>query len=586
MEPFNVPNTAYFRTKEAFDEAIGKDFIHHAQQATAAGKEFLVGLSHGQSPAGAYQYILDHLDEIPPSGLLHFTYVNSPLKRQRDLENTMDAQTFVGEMLERKLIKKKQIWSKTLDRSDLGKYTALFNRTLKRVLDAHGKEGLDYVFLASDPKGRIAGISRRSAAFGSTELAAVVNERNQEEFTLTPHFLMKSKRIAFLATKSDKRRSLAWLFQKDGKRDESPAFLRYIENVDQRVTVFIDDNALTWPQLEVVRKNKHGKSLIRIDVAYPYKENSKRKLPVILLIHGFLGLNSYDGLLTAIPSRKYIAAAMHYGSVPEDLPVDQYSRHIIKNIEAVVKFFGKRGHPVFLFDHSISNLYFLMTNRDFAELPGIKKYLKGRIGANPFFGKESKHALIGFLDNVILPSVLDAGDIAAQTIFFTLRRLLPFDTKNGIRNRGIKLTKWLIKRETAFRDRVWKEIKDRILTLMSQLDALPHLNRIPIERALNRLPAKLFAIQIHSVLKESQSLDRGSGIYNYEKHDIPVLILKSENDPVARFVPHIYVGKNVEVRDVTNPEAENLFQEHLYHMVNPLETVKIIDEFVSKAMNE
>jgi hypothetical protein len=109
------------------------------------------------------------------------------------------------------------------------------------------------------------------------------------------------------------------------------------------MTVFVDDKALTWPVIEVKRETPYGISNIVIDLANPYKENAKEKLPVVLLIHGFLGLNSFDGLLTSIPSKKYIAAAMHYGSIPTDLPVDDYSEHVAKNIDAVVDFFGSKG---------------------------------------------------------------------------------------------------------------------------------------------------------------------------------------------------------------------------------------------------
>lgn len=126
---------------------------------------------------------------------------------------------------------------------------------------------------------------------------------------------MQSKRIAFLATKSEKRRPLAWLYSTTGKENESPSFLRYINNVKERVTVFIDDKALTWPELEIKRETPYGVSNIRLDLANAYKPTAKEKLPVVLLIHGFLGLNSFDGLLTTIPSTKYIAAAMHYGSI-------------------------------------------------------------------------------------------------------------------------------------------------------------------------------------------------------------------------------------------------------------------------------
>ena len=154
-------------------------------------------------------------------------------------------------------------------------------------------------------------------------------------------------------------------------------FLRFIDDVENRMTVFVDDEALTWPQIEVQRKTRYGTSTIRVDLGKAYNENAKRKLPVVLLIHGFLGLNSYDGLLAAIPSHQYIAAAMHYGSIPNNLPISDYSKHIVRNIDAVVSFFGSNGHPVYIFDHSMGNIYFLMIDQAFNELKGIKKYLRG-----------------------------------------------------------------------------------------------------------------------------------------------------------------------------------------------------------------
>ena len=60
MEPNNTPGTAYFHTKEDFDHAVGHDFIEHANHGLAVEGVFLVGLSHGVSPSGVYQYIFEH----------------------------------------------------------------------------------------------------------------------------------------------------------------------------------------------------------------------------------------------------------------------------------------------------------------------------------------------------------------------------------------------------------------------------------------------------------------------------------------------------------------------------------------------
>jgi hypothetical protein len=300
---------------------------------------------------------------------------------------------------------------------------------------------------------------------------------------------------------------------------------------------------------------------------------------VVLLVHGFLGLNSYDGLLTAIPTHKYIAAAMHYGSVPNDLPVKEYSDHIVHNIDMVVDYFGKLGHPVYIFDHSMGNIYFLMMEKSYKQLSGINTYLRGRIGANPFFGEEAKHALLGFFDNVILPS---GQGPAEKTIFYAARRVVPLDSKVGVRNRGISMSEWLISKESSIRDRVWKAAKGRILTLMSSIGSLPHLNRIPIERALNRLPAKIFVIQVHSALIESKAFDKQTDFPNLEENNIPILILKSERDGVAKYVSRIYDKSHAQVIDITDTSEKDLFREHLYHMVNPLLATVVIDEFISQ----
>lgn len=72
----------------------------------------------------------------------------------------------------------------------------------------------------------------------------------------------------------------------------------------------------------------------------------------------------------------------------------------------------------------------------------------------------------------------------------TLRRIIPLDSKSGVRKRGIGLSERLIKQESSSNSGVWKAIKDRIVYLMTNMDSLPHLNRIPIEKALNKVPSK------------------------------------------------------------------------------------------------
>jgi len=581
MSP-EMPETRYFLNRGEFNAEVGKDFIKHANRKLSKGLKFLVGLSHGTSPAGAYQYILDHYSQLSHPENILYTFVNSPMARQRDLAGVTDASTFIKKLFRAGLISRTQVIGYRFNRDSVEAYAADFNRSVSAYLEAHDKVGFDYVFLASDPSGRVAGIERKSKAFNSDEIATVVTEKREKELTGTPAFLLKSRRIAFLATKADKRRPLAWLYAVDPKQYESPGFLRYLPEVEKRMTVFIDDHALTWPQIEVSRETPYGTSVIRVDTANPYNADAKTKLPVVILIHGFLGLNSFDGLLATMPTHQYIAAAMHYGSIPNDLPPSEYSHHITMNIEAVVEFFGSNGHPVYIFDHSMGNIYFMMIDRKLRRYPAIQKYLRGRIGANPFFGEEAKHATLGFLDTVILPALSVAKGLTAKTLMTTLRTLIPLDSKAGVRKRGIQLSDWLISRESNIRDRIWAAAKERILDLMTNMDSLPHLNRIPIERALNYLPAKVFAIQTHSALEESIQFDKQHGLVNIPQAGIPVLILKSERDGVARYVPRIYEGDNITVIDVTNVHETDLFREHLYHMVNPIRTTEIIDEFISK----
>lgn len=581
LTPDQLPESRYFKTREQFDLGVAQDFLKKAAKATANNEIFIVGLAHGRSPAGAYAHIVANFTDIRNAHLLRFTFTNSPLPRQREVKDMMDARAFLRTLLRKKLISNEQVLGRDLDRANMAAFPQQFNPMLQTLLNDTGKDGLDYVFVASDPTGRIAAISRNSEAFNSDAITVVVDESHGPEVTFTPSFLLRSKRIAFLATKSDKRRPLAWLYARWGKADQSPSFIRFADDVRNRVTVFVDDKALTWPQVLVHRETPYGTSTIRIDTAKTYREGAKEKLPVVVLIHGFMGLNSFDGLLTAIPSNKYIAAAMHYGSIPSDLPPSQYSHHIVSNIDAVVAYFGERGHPVYIFDHSMGNIYFMMMDRALDHLPGISQYLCGRIGANPFFGEEAKHALLGFLDNVILPS---GQNPIERAMFLAARTVIPWDSKKGVRRRAISLSEWLIERDSNIRERVWTAVKARILYLMTSIGSLPDLNRIPVQNALNRLPAKVFAIQVHSALEESMIFDRQEGLVHFPQRGLPILILKSERDSVAKFVARFYEGQNeVEIIDVTNPNERDLFREHLYHMVNPLRTVKIIDRFIKMA---
>jgi hypothetical protein len=230
----------------------------------------------------------------------------------------------------------------------------------------------------------------------------------------------------------------------------------------------------------------------------------------------------------------------------------------------------------------MGNTYFMLMDRDFDELPNIKKYLCGRIGSNPFFCKHAKHAFKGFLDEVLIPSVSFRTNTTEKTILTSLRRVVPFDTKKGVRKRAIKLTEWLIKKDSVTRDRIWKAAKKQVINIMTNLEAVPHLDRIPIEKALKRLPVKIFAIQVHAALEESKSIDKQSSLANMAKHQIPILIIKSDRDAVAKYNASIHQTDNIMVLDVTNPNETDLFREHLFHMAHPIKATKIITEFVDK----
>lgn len=577
---YRAPKTIYCKTKSEFDESAGSDFIQHANQVTGEGKEFLVGLSHGQSPAGPYAYILEHYSELNHPELIHYTFINSRLQRQRRLDEVIDASAFIKTLLNTKQISRDQVLGVDWNRDDMEAYQKALNASLGGFMKELGKDGLDYVFVASDPKGQVAGITRHSKAFESDKFIELVEDTGERELTITPWFLMQSSRISFLATKADKRRPLAWLYYRWGKPNESPSFLRFIEDVENRMTVYIDDHALTWPQEIVIRKTSHGDTSIRVDMAINYDADHEVKLPVVLMIHGFLGLNTFDALLTFIPSHKYVAAAMHYGSIPYDLPPKEYSQFVVENINAVVDHFGSNGHPVYIFDHSMANTYVLMIDAQLDKFEPIRKYVKGRISANPFFGREAKHAATNFLDQVILKSDISKAD---KLVFKTARQAIPLQSKKAVRNIGIFISELLIKKDRSINERIWKEIKKRLMVIITDMESLPVLNRVPLEHTFNRLPMKIFAIQIQSALRESKQNDRRMGTSNFEKHKLPTLILKSKRDPIARFIPEAYDWQsNVTIMDITNPNETDLFREHLYYIIHPRTTMNIIDDFISR----
>jgi hypothetical protein len=87
-------------------------------------------------------------------------------------------------------------------------------------------------------------------------------------------------------------------------------------------------------------------------------------------------------------------------------------------------------------------------------------------------------------------------------------------------------------------------------------------------------------------LLDSKDFDHQEGLINMSKNNIPVMILKSERDSVAKFVPRLYTGKGCEIIDITDKNENDLFREHLYHMVCPIETSAYIQDFIDKIENK
>jgi hypothetical protein len=145
----------------------------------------------------------------------------------------------------------------------------------------------------------------------------------------------------------------------------------------------------------------------------------------------------------------------------------------------------------------------------------------------------------------------------------------------------MELATAIIGKKNSEDSNIWRAIKARVLYLMGKLGSVPEMNKIPIEKALNRIPPKVFAIQCSSALQESIAFDKQVGLTNMLKHNIPVMILKSDKDGIAKFVPRLYKSTaNAKIVDVTNPEEKDGFREHLYHMIEPEKTAKIIGDFV------
>ena len=135
---YAAPTAHYFKEKEQFDEAVGLDFITHANEGTRNGQKFLAGLSHGTSPSGAYQYILDHWNKLSRPENIRFTFVNSKLKRQRGLQDVTDAVCFLKTLLATDRISKDQILGRSLNRDDMEAYSNEMNEKLLHELNGSG----------------------------------------------------------------------------------------------------------------------------------------------------------------------------------------------------------------------------------------------------------------------------------------------------------------------------------------------------------------------------------------------------------------------------------------------------------------
>lgn len=586
LEEYNVfPETLHFESNKDFGEALGKHFIAIANSYTSKKQCFFVGLAHGTSPSYAYEYILAHYTEIENPEYIWYTFTNSRLARQRNLDEILDSYSFARALLKKQWTTRDKILGADFTREDLPLFVKNYNETVSRFLAENNKKSYDFVFIACSPNGEVAGIKKKSIAFGSQEIMCVVpSTKSEDEITVTPHFLLQATHIAYIATKAEKRRSLAWLFSRWISRKESPGFLRFAQNIEN-FKVYIDNQALTWPQIQLTRKTPYGESRIKLDFSKPFNAKAKKKKPVILMIHGFLGLNSFDALLTHFPTTKYCAVAMHYGSIPQDLPPIEYSMHVVRNIDFVVNYFGELGHPVYILDHSIANIYFLMQDRELQQLKGIKKYLKGRIAVNPFFAEEAKHATLGFIDYVISPSLKFNENPGVKLAVMSSRRLIPFDTRKGVRNKGLRINKWLLSDNEKDNSAIWDSAKTTIINVLTKMDSLPQVDVIPVKRALSRLNSKIFSIQIYSAIKEYESFDKQKGLLHFSESNLPILVLQSKNDAIAKFVERLYLNSNAQIIDVTDPKEKNLFKEHLFHMINPLRTIDMVDEFIEEIEN-
>jgi len=166
----STPNTLYFETNKEFGEALGKDFIQSANKCFDKGELFLVGLAHGESPALAFKYILKNFKQLTNPELIRYTFTNSRLERQRDLEDVTDSLSFMRALLKKQYCTREQIFGGDFERDEMDSFLKKYNKEVKNFLGKNNKNGYDYVFVAADYKGRIAGITRNSTAFESKDI--------------------------------------------------------------------------------------------------------------------------------------------------------------------------------------------------------------------------------------------------------------------------------------------------------------------------------------------------------------------------------------------------------------------------------
>jgi hypothetical protein len=126
---YRSPQIKYQKSRKEFDIAVGEDFIQSANKFHSKKEErYLVGLSHGQSPSGAYTYILENYSRIKRPDLIRYTFINTPSKRLSKSINYLDANAFLHELQDRKLLEKENVLGSSLHVSNIEEYSVEFNK--------------------------------------------------------------------------------------------------------------------------------------------------------------------------------------------------------------------------------------------------------------------------------------------------------------------------------------------------------------------------------------------------------------------------------------------------------------------------